>query len=94
MAEDVHRLGRNGKSRPRFWNLIEQPGIDRTRLGHSVRAFVVHERFAKKFAHSAVDFPRPEVAIIEKNLELRAGFLVVIRQRDRDRSRRRSFRFR
>ena len=42
----------------------------------------MHERLAKKFAHPAVDLPRPEVVVIEKNLELYAGFLVVIRQRD------------
>ena len=44
----------------------------------------MHERLAKKLAHPAVDLARAEVAVIEKNLQLHAGFLIVIRQRHRD----------
>src|ERR1700736_2583863 len=49
-----------------------------------MRALVVQKRFAKKFAHLSIDLSRPEIAIIEKNLEPRARLLVVIRQRHRD----------
>src|SRR2546423_385731 len=51
------------------------------------------ERFAEKLPHAAVDFSRTKVAVIEKNLELRAGFLVVIWQRHGNGRRNRGFRF-
>src|SRR3954469_15633057 len=69
-ADKVLRFRRNGESRPRFWNLVEQPGIDRAGFRHAMGPFVMHERLPEKFAHPAVDFPRAEVAVIEKNLEL------------------------
>jgi len=42
----------------------------------------MHQRLAKKLAHPPVDFARPKVVVIEKDLELGACFLVVIWQRD------------
>src|SRR5437762_4206081 len=61
-------------------DLIEQPLIDRAAQWHEVRTFVSEQRFAKKFAHFSVDFPRTEVVIIEKNLEASGGHFVVVRK--------------
>src|SRR2546423_7548115 len=54
-----------------------------------MRALVMDQRLPEKLAHAPVDFSRSEIIVIQKNLELCAGLLVVIRQRDRNRSRRR-----
>src|SRR5438067_7721704 len=91
-SDKVQGLGWNGESCVSLWHLIEEPRIDRAGFRHAMRAFVMHERLAKKFAHPAIDFPRPEVAVIEKNLELHTRLLIVIRQRHRNR-RRRAFRY-
>src|SRR5207247_5541268 len=60
-----------------FRDLIEQPLIDRAAQWHEVCTFVCEQRFAKKFAHFFVDFPRTEVVIIEKNFESIGGLLLV-----------------
>src|SRR5438270_10001149 len=80
-SDKIQRLGRDGESRISLRHLIEEPRIDCSGLRHAMSAFVMHERLAKKFAHSAIDFSRPEVTVIEKNLELYTRFLIVIRQR-------------
>jgi hypothetical protein len=41
--------------------------------------FVRYQRLTKKFAHLAIDLPRPEIAVVEKNLEPRRRLLIVIR---------------
>jgi len=53
--------------------------IDETGFAHAMRMLVRDERLAKKFAHLAIDLPGPEIVVIEKNLEPRARFLIVIR---------------
>src|SRR5881398_3917545 len=63
-----------------FRHLIEQPLIDRAAQWHKVSALIGQQRFAKKFAHFSVDFPRTEVVIIEKNLEAGGGQFVVVRK--------------
>src|SRR5438045_5404425 len=83
-SDKVQRLGWNGESCVSLRHLIEEPRIDRAGFRHPVRAFVMHERLAKKFAHPAIDFSRPEIAVIEENLELYTRFLIVIRQRYRN----------
>ena len=80
--DEIERLRRNRPRRERLRHLIEQPGIDGAVRRHTVRFFVMDERLAKEFAHLAVDFARPEVVVIEKNLELGRVLFVVVRQRD------------
>ena len=46
------------------------------------------ERFAKKLAHFPVDLSRPEIIVVQKNLEPSRCFFVVIRQRGNDLRRR------
>ena len=79
-----HCVGRVGHR-----HLIEQPGIDRASLWQSVRVLIGNERFAKKFTHSSIDFARPEITIVQENLEPRRRLLIVVRQRHRINSRRR-----
>src|SRR5205823_14787745 len=71
----------------RHRHLIEQPGIDRACLWHGVRVLIGNERLAKKFAYPACDLDRPEITIIQENLETRRSLLVVVRQRHRINSR-------
>src|SRR6476646_2697892 len=80
-ADVVLRLGRNSERRPRFGNLIYQPGIYCASLVHAVRALVMDERFPEKLAHASIDFSRSEIVVIEKNLELNARFFVVVGKR-------------
>src|SRR5205807_7453627 len=63
-------------------HLIKHPLIDGASLWHGVRVFVRDERFAEKFPHSSVNFPRSKITIVQKDLQPRGGFLVIIRQRD------------
>src|SRR5437879_530643 len=81
-SDEVQRLRRNGKVRVGLRHLIEKPRIDCSGLRHAMSAFVMHERLAKKFAHPAINFSRPEVTVIEKNLELYTRLLIIIRQCD------------
>jgi hypothetical protein len=39
----------------------------------------MNEGLPEKLTHPPIDFSRPEIAVIEKNLELGAGFFVVDR---------------
>ena len=94
LADKIQRFRRNREGRECFRHLIEQPGIDRAGFGHAVCAFVMDERLPEKLAHPAVDFSRAKVVVIQKNLELGARFLVVVRQRDGNRRRSCSLRFR
>src|SRR5436853_6691570 len=52
-----------------FRDLIEQPLIDRAAQWHEVSALVGQQRFAKKFPHFSIDLSRPEIVVVEKNLE-------------------------
>src|SRR5437868_3579296 len=72
------------------WDLIEYPPIDRASLRHRLSVLVRNERLPEEFAHFAVDLTRPEIAIIQENLQSSGGLLVIIRQRDRIHPRRRS----
>src|SRR5439155_21334724 len=63
-----------------FRDLIEQPLIDRAAQWHEVCTFVCEQRFAKKFAHFSVDFPRTEVVVIEKNSEASGAQSVAVAQ--------------
>src|SRR5438094_9502625 len=71
----------------RHRHLIEQPRIARACLWNVVRVLIANERLAKKFAHPPIDLARPEITIIQKNLETRRSLLVVVRQRHRINSR-------
>src|SRR5712664_1336966 len=74
----------NRVSRERLWDLIEHPLIDHAGLALRARVFERNERLSEKLAHLAVDLSRPEIAVIQKNLEASCGFLIVIRQRDKN----------
>src|SRR5204862_3103270 len=65
------------------WHSINPQLINRTSLWHCVCVLVRNERLPEEFAHSAVDLPRPEIAVVQKNLQSRGRFLVVIWQCDR-----------
>ena len=61
----------NRVSRERHRHLIEHPLIDEPGLARGVRVLVGDERLAKELAHFSVDLARPEIAIVQKNLEPR-----------------------
>jgi hypothetical protein len=59
--------------------LIKHPLIDHAGLALRPRVLERDQSFAKKFAHFAIDLSRPEIVVIQKNLEPRRCFLIVIR---------------
>src|SRR5690348_13921668 len=75
-------------SRERLWDLIEHPLIDHAGFALSVSMFKRHQRLPEKFAHLSVNFARPELVVIEKNLKTRRGFFIVIRKRHKNLRRR------
>jgi hypothetical protein len=62
--------------------LREQLLVDRAGRRQTVRLLEGDERLAEKLTHPAVNFSRPKLVIIEKNLEPNARRLVINRERD------------
>src|SRR5438105_14281900 len=76
------RFGWNSIICDSFRDLIEQPVIDRAAQWHEVSALVGQQRFAKKFPHFSIDLARPEIVVVEKNLEASGGNFVIVGKGD------------
>src|SRR5262249_13401745 len=70
--------------RERLRNLIEHPLIDHPSFALRARVLERDERFAEELPHLAIDLSRPEIAIVQKNLEPRGRFFIVIWKSDRN----------
>src|SRR5438105_11602493 len=78
-SDKILRFRRNRISRKWIRHLIKQPLINDAGLAHAMRALIMHERLAEKFAHLAIDLPRAEIIIIKKDLEPRRCHFVKVR---------------